>query len=85
MSTTNMSRCACGVPWEYPCRCPERVLSRFSETLEGHSQCFYFDTFRGWMREEFGAYDPTLGDSVLNLDGVIELGADGYQTPYERG
>ena len=77
------SHCSCGELWESPCKCPERVLERFSETVISANRVFYFDMFKEWMIAEFGEYDPAIGNAVLNLDGVIELSTDAYQTPYE--
>jgi len=83
MPFVNPTFCKCGELWESPCKCPEEVLSRFSHTIKNERRVFYFDTFHKWMVEEFGGYDPALGNTVLNLGGVVELGADMYQTPYE--
>lgn len=77
----NPTFCKCGKPWEHPCKCPERILERFSDTLK--NSVFYFNDFEAWMVIEFGSYNYQLGDSVLNIVGVIELGCDMYQTPYE--
>jgi hypothetical protein len=77
------SYCACGELWEFPCKCPENVLERFSETVLSANRAFYFDTFREWMIAEFGKYDADLCNTVLNLEGVVELGTDMYRTPYE--
>lgn len=73
--------CKCGIPWELPCRCPESVLERFSH--EHGYQRFYFEDLNNWVLSEFGAYDNAIIQSVLNLDGIIELGDSAYQSPYE--
>ena len=57
------------------------MLERF--TLEHGGQCFYFTDFNNWVFLEFGMYDNDIIQSVLNLDGVIELGDSAYQSPYE--
>lgn len=77
----NVDMCKCGELWEEPCKCPEEILCRFSETLD--TQMFNFETFRKWFEEEFGMYNSTLGNKVLNLEGVDEAGVDSYKTPYE--
>lgn len=77
------SVCACGIPWEEPCRCPEKVLESFS--LHCGQRVFYFEQFHHWMQNSFGENPEcdTLINQVLNLDGVIELGTDMYEIPYE--
>ncbi len=73
--------CKCGIPWESPCRCPEDVLERF--THEHGGSVFYFTDLNNWVFLEFSTYDNDIIQSVLNIDGVIELGDSAYQSPYE--
>ncbi len=78
---TSPTVCACGIPWEWPCKCPESVLERF--TIDHGYQCFYFEDLKYWVATEFGYADDSIVQSVLNLDGIIELGDSAYQSPYE--
>lgn len=82
----NSSVCDCGVPWELPCKCPEKILERFSDYhFEKHgTQCFYYEDFYSWIVGEFGLGEASLVNDVLNLNGVEELGDSAYKTPYEN-
>lgn len=83
--------CKCGTPWALPCKCPENVLERF--TNDRTSRCFYFEELKRWVVAEFGSADEStiqkalniedIVQSVLNLDGVVELGDGAYQSPFE--
>ena len=72
--------CKCGIFWELPCKCPESVLERF--TLSHGYRRFYFEDLKYWVATEFGLPDDAIVQSVLNLDGIIELGDSAYQPPY---
>lgn len=83
MPTGDPTFCECKELWEDPCKCPEKILERFSEEEVSSYRVFYFEDFERWMIKEFGTYDSELGDKVLNREGVMELGTDTYKTPYE--
>jgi len=86
-----LSLCKCGQPFEYSCICSERVMERFTE----YNSCrvFYYDDLREWGLSEFGLNSSkilsncvtidTIINDALNLEGVIELGTDAYQSPFE--
>ena len=82
--------CRCGVPYEFACKCPEDVLERFSAQLPLGQRIFYIGDFIAWMDKEFGEVEKDFGvsleeliNTVLNLDGVEEIGDSAYKTPFE--
>lgn len=83
ITTVNPTFCACKELWENPCKCPESIMERFSVEVVNSHRVFYFADFEKWMIKEFGTYDTDLGNQVLSLEGVEEIGDIGYKTPYE--
>lgn len=77
----NKNTCECGIPWEDPCQCPEKVLEAF--TMHHGFHIFYIQDFSKWFLNIYGDNNSELFNNVLNLDGVIELGTDAFQSPYE--
>lgn len=62
----------------------EELIARFSATLPNDKRIFYFETFKEWCIAEFGDYSVELGNRVLSLDCIIELGCDAYQLMVEQ-
>lgn len=77
----NPNHCKCGIPWEEPCKCPEKILEAFTDHIE--QQIFHFEDFKKWLVNIYGDNCSKLSNTVLGLNGVEKLANNTYRSPYE--